>query len=615
MKKIILSAGLLLIGQWLLAQDCTAVSPQYTLDFEEVTTPALPDCTLAVNAGLGNNWVTANNPGSGFDNNTLVYTGNTEAANAWFFTKALQLEAGQAYKISYTYGNNSADTTEKFKIWLGSEATAAGMTTTLVTNAAITGAAPTTVTTGPFTAPASGVYYIGFNVYSDAAQGSLYIDNIDVDVWTCALPTNLTVTGISTTAATLSWAAVTTGDPVQFYQISVQAGTADPTPGPTTVTTTAPTFFPLTPATVYTAYVRSFCSGVWSDWTAGVTFTTPLCDTFATVPYTQDFESVTAPAIPECNLATAGENVNNWITTSNPGSGFTSNTLVYNADSATADAWFFTQGVQLEAGQFYKISYKYGNDAETIETLASFLASGPSASAVGTQLGSHTISGGAPVNFMFPNAFSVPASGVYYFAFHATSTADQGSLFLDDITIDYWTCDEPTNITATAITTTGATLSWTAPEGSSPMGYLYWVSTSSETPAPADMIMTPGPTLTLDNLEPSTTYYFFIKSFCGPVIGEWTEPVPFTTQTLTGVAGFSFSNLHVYPNPAQNSISISNTTLIDSAVLYTITGQKVFSQPIANTEATLNVEKLPAGIYLLNLSSEGATKTLKVIKE
>lgn len=614
MKKILLSLGVLLCGQWLLAQDCAAVSPPYTINFETATPPTLLDCTLAVNAGSGNNWVTANNPGNGFDNATLVYTGNTETANAWFFTRAIQLEAGQPYKITYKYGNSSATTTEKLKVWMGTAATAAGMTTTLSTYETITGATATSVTTGPHYAVESGVYYIGFNAYSDASQGSLYIDDIDVDVWSCEVPANLSVTNVTTTAATLSWDAVTTGAPTQFYQISVQPGTAEAAPGPTTQETTAPTFFPLTPATVYTAYVRSFCSGIWSDWSEGVVFTTPVCNTFADVPYTQDFELVTPPAIPECNLATAaGDNTNNWVTIASPGSNFTGNTLAYTANTETADAWFFTQGVQLEAGQYYKLTYKYGNDGPTTESFTSFIATGPAALLATSLIGNHTVTGGETVNFQFPNAFSVPQSGVYYMAFHVTSAASQGSLYLDDISIEDWTCDEPTDVTVSDITTTGATVSWTAPQDSTPMGYFYAYSTTNTPPEDFEMIN--GTSVDLSTLEPATTYYFFIRSFCGPVIGEWSEATSFTTQTLAGVPQYTFNSLQLYPNPAKNSITISNTTLIDTAVVYTITGQKVMAQQIAATEATLTIGNLPAGMYLLTLSSNGATKTVKVVKE
>lgn len=615
MKKItLIIAALVLGGQWLMAQDCTPSSLPYALDFESAVIPAIPDCTLTANEGSGANWVTVNNPGSGFENNTLSYTGTTDAANAWFFTQGLALTAGLPYKITYTYGNNSSDTNEKFKVWLGGTATAAGMANTLATYETVTGAAQATVTTGPFYVSETGTYYIGFNAYSDASQGSLYIDNIAVDNWTCVLPSNLSVTNITTTAAALEWDAVTTGDGVQFYQISVQAGTTAPEPGPTTVTTTAPTYFDLTPATTYTGYVRSFCSGVWSDWTAGVSFVTPACDTFATVPYVQDFESATAPAIPECNVATAGETGGNWVTSFGPGNGFTSNTLAYLGTETAADAWFFTQGVQLEAGSFYKVSYKYGNNGDTTESLTSYLATGPGEAAVENPFGTHTdITGGTPVSFTFGSAVSVPESGVYYLAFHVDSAASEGALYIDDISITPWTCDEPTAITATQITETSTTLTWIAPQDSLPIGYFYGISTT-DTP-PSDFTMVTGSTVTLADLLPGTTYYFFIKSFCGPVMGEWTLPVSFTTETAAGVAGNDFNTLRVYPNPAKSTLSISNNTVIDSITLHTITGQEILSQDIAGLSADINIERLPIGIYLLSLSSNGAIKTIKVIKE
>ncbi|MFP9100886.1 fibronectin type III domain-containing protein [Flavobacterium sp. RHBU_24] len=616
MKKTYLTLALLLCGQWLLAQDCTAVSPQYTLDFESVATPALPDCTVAVNAGSGNNWITVNNPGSGFEDSVLAYTGNAEAANAWFFTQAIQLEAGQPYKITYKYGNNSADTTEKFKISMGSSATAEGMVTLIATYEEVTGAAAATVTTGPFYAAESGVYYFGFNVYSDASQGSLYTDNIDIDVWSCVVPEGLEVTDITTTAATLNWDAVTTGDPVQFYQISVQPGTAEAQPGPTTTTTTAPTYFPLIPATVYTAYVRSFCTGVWSDWSEGVTFTTPLCDTFATVPYLQDFESVTAPAIPECNLALAGETGNNWVTVNNPGNGFTGNTLVYEGTTEAANAWYFTKGVQLEAGQPYKITYKYGNNsADTTEKFKISMGSAATAEGMATLIATYEEVTGAAAATVTTGPFYAAESGVYYFGFNVYSDASQGSLYIDNIDIDVWSCVVPESLEVTDITTTAATLSWDAVTTGDPVQF-YQISVQ-----PGTAEAQPGPTTTTTTaptyfpLTPETVYTVYVRSFCSGVWSDWSEGVTFTTQTPAGVNQYGFNSLRVYPNPALNTISISNGNVIDTAVLYTITGQKVLTQNIAGTDATLNVERIPAGIYLLDLSSEGATKTIKVIKE
>jgi len=618
MKKLLLSAMFLAFaGPWLHAQDCAAVNTPYSLDFEGATLPGFPECTSALNAGTGNNWAVAASPGSGFESKTLQYTATAQPANAWFFTRAIQLTAGQPYKITYRYGNSSTTATEKFKIAYGTAATAEAMTNTAVTYDAVTSATPVTVTTGPFSVATTGTYYFGFNVFSAASQGNLYVDDIAVDEFTCELPANLMVTSVTTTAATLSWDAVTTGDTVQFYQISLQAGSGAAVEGPTTVTLTAPSYFPLTPATTYTAYVRSFCSGLWSDWSAGTVFTTPACDTFATVPYLLDFESATTPAVPECTVAVAGSTGNNWQTTATPATGFTGKALSYAVADSAADAWFFTKGIQLEAGAYYKVSYTYGNGGTGTESLTTSLATGPGAASVsGGAFSEHTaVTGGNVVNFVYGNPISVAQSGVYYLAFHATSAASQGSLFIDDIRIDPWTCDEPTAVTVTegSVTTTGANLTWTAPAGSITQGYFYAYSTTA-TPPEAFTPAT-GATVSLSGLEPGTTYYFFVKSFCGPLMGEWTEPVTFTTEELVGLTDVAFSGLKVYPNPAKNSFAIKNNADIQSAILYTITGQEVLRLTTIANGTDVNIEKLPAGVYLLNLTIGDATKNIKIIKQ
>ena len=613
MKKLLLLTPFLFTFYGLSAQECTAVAPPYTLDFEQATPPALPACTAVL--GTGNSWAVSAGPGSGFENKALQYSGNTQAADSWFLTQAIQLTAGSAYKITFRYGNNSSTTTEKLKIAFGTTATAEAMTNNVANYENVSGATPASVTVGPFYAAETGAYYFGFKVFSEGGQGSLFVDDIAIDHWTCALPGNLVVSSITTTAATLTWDPVSTGDPVQFYQISVQAGTAEAQPGPTFTVTTAPTYFPLTPATTYTAYVRSFCSGVWSDWTAGETFTTPVCDTFATVPYVLDFESATAPALPECTLALAGDTGNNWLTTATPGTGFTGNALSYAAADTAANAWFFTKGVELEAGQHYKISYKYGNGGTGTENLTVALATGPGIASVNDPFGVHVVTGGTATGFVFPNAISVGQTGIYYLAFHATSAASQGSIYVDDIKIEEWSCNFPTAIAATegSITTNGATLTWTAPAESLTQGFFYAYSTT--TTPPVDFAMATGPTVTLTGLEPNTTYYFFVKSFCGPVMGEWTEPVAFTTQALVGLNDVAFSNLAVYPNPATTSFSIKNNTMIDSAVLYNMAGQQLVNLAINSTEAQVNIEKLPVGIYMLTAYAGGASKTIKVIRQ
>jgi len=160
---------------------CTTANLPYTIDFESVTTPALPVCTVNVNAGTGNNWGTVSAPGYGFTTKALQYSWNgSNAANTWFFTQGLNLTAGTQYTIAYKYGNDTSVTyTEKLKIAFGTSATVAGMTSPIADYPAINDATAHTASIN-FTVPTTGVYYFGFNAYSDADQNHLFVDDISI---------------------------------------------------------------------------------------------------------------------------------------------------------------------------------------------------------------------------------------------------------------------------------------------------------------------------------------------------------------------------------------------------------------------------------------------------
>src|SRR5690606_1668633 len=83
------------------------------------------------------------------------------------------------------------------------------------------------------------------------------------------------------------------------------------------------------------------------------------------VPYTQDFESAAVPAMPDCTSIENAGNGNNWTTTNTPDNEFTGTYLSYKYHSSNAaNAWFYTQGINLTAGTAYKITYEYGSKAQ-----------------------------------------------------------------------------------------------------------------------------------------------------------------------------------------------------------------------------------------------------------
>ena len=139
---------------------CDGLDLPYLLDFENVTTPALPACTTLENAGNGNNWNTFSASDSGFYSKVLRYTYSTSnPANAWFYTQGLNLVAGTEYQISYKYGNNSTTKVESLKVAYGTSPNVAAMTEELADYPTIGGGTPTFEEL-TFTVDADGVYYL-----------------------------------------------------------------------------------------------------------------------------------------------------------------------------------------------------------------------------------------------------------------------------------------------------------------------------------------------------------------------------------------------------------------------------------------------------------------------
>src|SRR5690554_1286314 len=248
---------------------------------------------------------------------------------------------------------------------------------------------------------------------------------------TCEAPSALTATSITTNTADLSWTSEGS-----TFDISWGAGAFDAEDGTIVSLANGGTLSGLAPQTAYQYYVRQNCGvGDVSMWVGPFGFTT-ACEAFD-LPYSQDFEGVTAPSLPSCtSIETL--NGNPWRTSSSAVTGMTGNKLNYPwhaSGTGTANAWFYTPGLNLEAGKNYAISYKYGNNSTYYtESMRVAYGTSTSTSAMNEVLADHNAinTTTALENEVF---FTVAEDGVYYFGFQSYSIADQNQLYVDDILI------------------------------------------------------------------------------------------------------------------------------------------------------------------------------------
>jgi hypothetical protein len=261
---------------------------------------------------------------------------------------------------------------------------------------------------------------------------------------------------------------------------------------------------------------------------------TPIC-TIASIPYTQNFESVTVSAnttnspapnntviggYPPCNslVTTSGAA---WGTTNNSTLGyygFNNKNMITNGALAQ-NAWYFTQVINFPSAGSYKLTYKYGGSREQSffqQKMKVYYGSVASAAGMTTLLADHPDIKTSPetntLNFL------VSAPGTYYIGFYAYALASQGFLQLDDITVDYSSCLPPTSLVSGQVTSSSAIVAWTPPASAPSNGYQYYISTSNSAPVSTTVpsgVTTAGNNLTtITGLSASTTYYVWVRSVC-----------------------------------------------------------------------------------------------------
>lgn len=371
------------------------------------------------------------------------------------------------------------------------------------------------------------LFQLGFSLEANAATTKTSNELKAAPPVTCTTPTNLVPSLVASDTAILDWDVITP-EPAQGYQYFVTQSAVLPTaatvPTGSIFVGTTLTITGLIGSTTYYAYVRTNCgAGDVSEWT-GTTFTTNC--TAVNVTYVQNFNAATVPAIPNCNTRENAGAGNDWVTeeaaSAYPGPGFTTKHLVYEGNSNTANAWYYTQGVRLTAGTSYRISYTYGGDSYDtylINKLNVFYGAAPDIAAMAEFdiLGSHAAIKSRPV--INVTNFIAPRTGVFYFGFHAISAPNSGKLYLDDISVSVSTCLPATQLVSGQVTATSALISWAGNSAE----YDYYYSTSATIPDAATFVSgsTSEKLQRLVGLIPNVTYYYWVRSKCGN--GDYSE--------------------------------------------------------------------------------------------
>ena len=448
----------------------------------------------------------------------------------------------------------------------------------------------------------------------------------------CDAPANLAASNITDMTADVEWDAVTGAS---GYEYVVDQISTDPSGAGTSTTNLTEPISGLSPSSTYYLHVRTNCgSGNFSAWTtiSFMTLVTP-CDVPATLGAT-NVTDMSADVEWDAVTGAAGyEYVVDQISTDPSGAGtpttnltesvaaLTPLTTYYlhvrtNCGSGNFSAWttisFATLSstcdapANLDITNITDITADVEWDAVTgaagYEYVVNEISTDPTSGIPTTNL-TESVAGLTPLTTYYLHVRTDCGSG----NFSAWSTLS----FITDVAAP--TCAIPDNIDITGISAVSATFSWDAVSGAT--GYEYLVN---EIPADPS---TPGIfTVNLidvsNSLEPETTYYLHLRTACGGGdFSAWTT-VSFTTDADLGMENHSTTQIHIYPNPVAESLTVTFENALEK-INYSIlnaSGQIVYNA-VVSTNGNIDVSFLAPGIYYIRLESESVIEIQKIIKK
>ncbi len=441
---------------------CDPATVPFVQNFDATIEPDQPECVVIQNVNGATGWKSFFGGGQAAFSQPVSIRYEWDAstpADDWFFLQGLTLTGGKTYTLSFKYkASNGPDYVENLEVKYGTSPNAAAMTAgTLFSEVGIATAvaSPFATASVTFTPTADGVYYLGFHAFSDADQAFIYVDDIAVE--SCATPSDLNAFSATPTTAEVSFVSSGNNFIVEYGPVGFTPGTGaaagDGTivPG---VTGSPVTITGLTPETNYDIYVRQSCSGAEFSMNAMVSVRT-LCAA-TVVPYLVNFENATAPVgFPSCTSVFDANGSSGPVANTTGGqyiiaAGTSPNTYVsptralrYIYDAANtarpADDWFFLQGLQLTGGVKYRLKfyYKASDGPAFIEQLEVKYGTSAHPSAMTQAVWQNNNINTAVASPWDSVRIDITpaATGVYYVGFHAKSAADQGFLYLDDISV------------------------------------------------------------------------------------------------------------------------------------------------------------------------------------
>ena len=361
----------------------------------------------------------------------------------------------------------------------------------------------------------AGNYYLVLAWRSDTStqnQPPAAVDNVSITKIACDHDvTDLSVSNITTTGATLSWE----GGEARQWQVVYSTASNFENAIEEIVDNNAYDLTRLDNSTIYYVKVRAYCGGEdYGSWSETISFAT-ACESIAALGYSENFDSYTAASgfLPLCwNRINEGTNTtyNQYPYLSSYGSN-SGNCLRFYAfgTTSTSDQYaILPEMTGLEGKQISLMAKAYNNG----NVLKIGMMTDPDDVTTFVEIASETLT-----TSYQPLEYILGQGNYVAFLMEApTSSSTTVGIYIDDIAIaEAPTCFRPTDLEFVNSTTNSATIGWT----NGAEGQTAWQIAYSTDPAfnpdevtPVDVTSNPG---TINNLTAATTYYAYVRANCG----------------------------------------------------------------------------------------------------
>jgi len=535
------------VGPFEFTTSCGLVSTfPWTEDFESISTPSLPNCIDLINA---------NNDTDSFKTYTSYGVDGSKAAGLYTDFNAgnnddylilpqFALTGNQRIKF-FTRARSSSEPND-YRVVLSTTGTdTADFSTEILPLQTVNHTTQTEITPIDLSAYTGNVY-IAIHVPNGGLDGYyIYFDDFTVEeIPSCLVPNEITSTTITTNTADLEWTAGASTETA--WNVEYHTSDFDPGTSAAGITTEAVSGTPelnltgLTSNTTYYVYHQADCGGGTSAWVGPFEFTT-ACGIVSTFPWTEDFEGATTPNLANCwDIINANNDTDSFKTYTTYGVGGTKAAGLYtDFNSGNNNDYLILPQFTLSGNQRLKFFTRARSSSEPNDYRVVLSTTGTDTADFSTELLPLQTVNSTTQTEITPIDLSAYTGNVYIAIHVPNGGLDGWYIYFDDFTVeDIPSCQVPTSMATTALSTTTADLSWTV-GGSSESAWNIEYHTADFTPGTsAAGIVTETasgtPTANLTGLTANTTYYVYYQADCsGGDLSAWVGPFEFTTECET----------------------------------------------------------------------------------